>query len=258
MVGTEGRAVRFGRKRFDWTISSGSLELVKWIAIFAMTVDHINTGILYRIGAANAELFMFGRIAAPLFAFMVAYNLARPTTEGSSRKPRIQRMLKLLLVFGLLAIAPHYYMGQPVFTPNIMFTFFIAASLIWLIESIRGLGWASYIKAPLYFSVFLLHILFGGVAEFGYPLTGLIVTLFLAYTCSSPTAKAFWGFTALLSLNALQLVNETHAALAALPVVLLAMLVNVENLKRSPRLLFYIYYPAHLALFALFGFALAA
>ncbi|WP_172838976.1 TraX family protein [Legionella micdadei] len=48
---------------------------MKWIALVSMTIDHINR---FFYASSIQTLYCIGRLAMPLFAFIFAYNLARP------------------------------------------------------------------------------------------------------------------------------------------------------------------------------------
>lgn len=113
---------------------------LKWIAISTMLLDHI--GLVYRqqiygwiqglFGVRWPEtfyvfavLFLFGRIAFPLFAFQVAEGVRHTRSPG--------RYMVRLLMFGVLAEIPFRWMvglatgvsSRSYFT-NVMFTLFLA------------------------------------------------------------------------------------------------------------------------------------
>lgn len=62
-----------------------------------MTVDHVNK---YLFNGTHPAAFAVGRSALPIFALMLAYNLARPITL---ERGVYQRTASRLLAFGLLA-----------------------------------------------------------------------------------------------------------------------------------------------------------
>ena len=49
-------------------LSSGSLEALKWLSLLLMTLDHVNKHLLH---ASVPELFAAGRLALPLFGFVL-------------------------------------------------------------------------------------------------------------------------------------------------------------------------------------------
>ncbi len=57
--------------RYDYPIESGTLEGLKWLGLLLMTVDHVNK---YLLHDAIPALFAAGRLAVPLFSFVLAYK----------------------------------------------------------------------------------------------------------------------------------------------------------------------------------------
>ncbi|MDX3998502.1 TraX family protein [Pseudomonas aeruginosa] len=80
------------------SIADGSIEALKWIALLLMTGDHVNK---YLFNGTLPYLFEAGRLAMPVFVFVLAYNLARPGMAGQGAYKRTMFRLGL---FGLLAM----------------------------------------------------------------------------------------------------------------------------------------------------------
>ena len=211
------------------TLSSGTLEGLKWLALILMTLDHVNKHLLH---ASVPELFAAGRLAMPLFGFVLGYNLARPDAlEGGTFKRTAVR----LAVFGSIASVPFIALGGlgwGWWPFNVMATLLVATLCAWLFEV--G-GWARIALACL------LFILGGSVVEFWWP--GLAACLFARAYCRRPT----WGMLALwiASLAALYVINRNLWAIAALPLIFASGQVSIKVPRI--RLGFYVYYPAHLA-----------
>jgi hypothetical protein len=210
-------------------IEDGTVEGLKWLALVLMTFDHINK---YLLSDRVYALFAAGRVAMPLFAFVLAYNFARPgVAEGGA--PR--RALTRLIAFGALASVPFIGLGGlawgwwPV---NIMGMLALAVAIMKLLT--QRSAWA---RAAAVF----LFVVGGAFVEFWWP--GLAICLAAWSYCKRPSwaALVLWvGSTA-----ALYVVNKNLWALAALVVVFAAPHLRL----RIPRLrtLFYAYYPLHLA-----------
>ena len=86
-------------------LSSGTLEALKWLALLLMTLDHVNKHLLH---ASVPELFAVGRLALPLFGFVLGYNLARPGVLASGGYSRTARRLA---IFASLATIPFIALG---------------------------------------------------------------------------------------------------------------------------------------------------
>lgn len=205
------------------TFSDGSLQLMKLVAVMLMTLDHINTHIWEGI---SPFAFNLGRLAMPIFAVVFAFNLSRP---GALERHSFERLALRLIGFGMVASVPYMALNGS-WPLNILFTFLMALAVCLLLE--RG------------------HYRF---AVFCFLIGGLLVE-YLWFGIAL-VAAAWWYFKQpaalrlallLLMWAGLGIVNGSHSALLAIPLVWMLSLVRV-NLPRS-RWAFYVYYPAHLAL----------
>ena len=66
------------------TLTNGGAESLKWLALLLMVGDHLNK---YLFNGTLPVLFEAGRICAPLFALVFAWNLARPGVAARSAIP---------------------------------------------------------------------------------------------------------------------------------------------------------------------------
>lgn len=216
-----------------YVLADGTVEALKWLALLLMTCDHANT---YLFAREHPWMYALGRLAFPLFAVVLAYNLARPDAFARGAHAR---GLKKLLIFGALATPPFLLAGIDAgvalygwWPLNILFLFAAATACAWLIERGGALGWSGAAF------VFLIG---GGLAEFSWP--GLAFTLAIWWYCK----RASWpaAVIALICWVGLYVVNANFWALAALPLVLTAPWWRL----RVPRLrwAFYVYYPVHLS-----------
>lgn len=210
-------------------MSDGTLEGLKWLALVLMTLDHINKDLFK---ASLPGLFEVGRLAMPLFVFVLAYNLARPTAFA---RGVYVRTMSRLAVFGLVAAVPAMALGGLIggwWPLNILFTLLAITATLYLIE----LGTtASYVAATCVF------VLGGSSVEFWWPAMSFGLAVWWYCKRSSLVAAMLAGG----SLAALVVINGNHWALATLPLLFVASHLNL----RLPRVrwFFYAYYPAHLA-----------
>lgn len=208
-------------------VSDGMLETLKLLGLILMTGDHINK---YLFNGTLPMLFEIGRLALPLFVFVLAYNLARPHALecGVYRRTIIR-----LMVFGGLATPLFITLGGIRFGGfwplNIMFTLLAVTVTACLIEKGR------------FFRAGLVFLVGGGLGEFFWP--AIVFGLAIWSHCKRPSFMAVTA--ALIACASLWFTNHNMWALAALPVILLATCFDL----RAPRLrlLFYSYYPLHLA-----------
>lgn len=211
-------------------VASGTLEAMKWLALVLMTLDHVNK---YLFNYTKPTLFALGRLAMPLFVFVLAYNLARP---GAFSRGVYWRTAIRLMFYGLLACVPFIALGKVYggwWPLNIMFTLLVAAIVIGLTEQ------GGRLQTTAAVAVFVVG---GGFVEYWWFAVGLAVACWRY--CKRPSVSRFG--TVAVFVTALWLINRNPWACAALPLFLLAPYIEIE--LRMPRLplLFYTYYPAHL------------
>lgn len=210
-------------------ISNGTLEALKWIGLVLMALDHANK---YVFAHALPGAFELGRLAMPIFGFVLAYNLARP---GALAAGAHTRTMKRLALYGVAATPFFISLGGLLagwWPLNIMFTLLVAACILYLVE--KG-GFARLAGATALF-------LFGGaMVEFWWFALAFVVAAWWYFKTANKLAVAVCA----LALAALFVVNKNLWALAAVPLMLAAPLVEL-NMPRL-RHVFYAFYPAHLA-----------
>ena len=204
--------------------STGALEALKWLALCLMTLDHINN-FLWNFGVP--WMFAAGRLAMPIFAMTLAFNLSR-----SPLPARTLRVAKRLMVYGVIASVPFIALGRTEsgLPLNILFTFAAATAVVALWQLGR-------FKTAL-----ALFAAAGAVTDFKWP--GLALVLASHAYCVRPSARALFGVLA--SLSFLGGLNGNHWAFAGGALFAAAgLLPHQVNLNRN-RSVFYLYYPAHL------------
>lgn len=217
-------------------LSNGTVEALKWLALVFMTIDHVNR-FFYKSSIHAA--YCMGRLAMPLFAFILAYNLARP---GTLSRGVYQRTLKRLFLFGLLATPAYHYsninqLGQAYFIPlNILFTLFLATTILFIYEK------EDCKHSP---AIIFLFLVGGFFVEYSWPCLMFCISAW--FYCKRPSFSAL--MINLLSLLFIDLLNGNHYAMLALPILVLATKIDIK----TPRIpyFFYGYYPLHLTMFFL-------
>jgi hypothetical protein len=209
-------------------MAGGTVEALKWLALVLMTGDHVNR---FLFSGTLPYLFELGRLALPIFVFVLAYNLARP---GQLEQGTYPRTMKRLAVFGALASVPFIALGDLLHAGwwplNILFTLLLLTTTLYLVERNDLLAAG------------VLFLVGGSLVEYGW--LGLSLGLAVWTYCKQPSLPA--AAVALLACAGLWLTNGNLWALACVPLILAATRLNLP----VPRLrwAFYAYYPLHLGL----------
>lgn len=208
--------------------SHGTVEALKWGALALMTLDHIDAFVFHRELLWAGQL---GRLVFPMFAVILAMNLARPDALASGV---YRRVLDRLLMFGAIAQIPHGLLTGAewgLFPLNVLATFAVFVGVLWLFEA----GFEAMAA--------LAFVALAPLVEYGYPGVALCLSVWWLYRQPSLLAYLAVG----IAWASLESINGSYAALWAIPVLLLASHLRLQ-LPRC-RWAFYGYYPMHLAAF---------
>lgn len=212
----------------DRGMDSGTLEALKWLAVVSMTLDHVNRHLL---GSAYPTLFLMGRFAMPMFALILAYNLARP---GVMANETAVRVLQRLIPFAVVSSLPYMELnlGPIGWRPlNILFTLAAGTACVILLERPTL---ARQIAAISLFGIA------GYLVEYGW--VGLGIFLCGWHFFRSP--GLFWAIALLSFMLLLRIENGNFWALSVLPAFWLGFYVKIRFPRWRNAL--YVYYPLHL------------
>lgn len=205
--------------------------VLQWIAVITMLIDHIGC---YLLG--NFEPFrMIGRLAMPLFIFMLAEGF-----EKTSSRPRY---FARIFVTALIAEIPVYLLHISVMTDyyhNILFTMLLSFLALYATE--KGKFW--FVAVPL---VALAASAFN--CEYGAFGVMLAVGFYLVNKYSPK--QIFVRFTALLAVLLVTMIplasyENWPIQLWSICAVIPLALYNGKKGRRLPRYFLYVFYPAHL------------
>lgn len=136
------------KRRFD--ISSAGLHI---FAMLCMLLDHMWATVI----PGNTWMTCVGRIAFPIFAFMIA--------EGCHYTHNMKKYMLRMLGFAIVSEIPFDLMVSGLkFYPyhqNVMWTFFIAMVCIYAVESVKKLN-KTWLTVPVY----TLTVIFGAIIGF--------------------------------------------------------------------------------------------
>jgi hypothetical protein len=214
--------------------TDGQLEAIKWLAMASMLLDHVGRLLLGH--GESSWVFALSRTAFPLFALALALNLARPGDAGS----RSLRTARRLALWCLVATVPAIWArGQP-WLVNVLGTLALGALACWAFESPRSIGQR--------LAVLLATVAVSPWVEFDLPGVLLVLAFFLAARHRQAhlfvLAAVLLGLTGWLN----AVFGGAQAFAGTLAIVPIAWAMRLLPM-RIPRVqfLFYLAYPAHLA-----------
>lgn len=105
-------------------MTSSARELLKWLAVILMTGDHV-AKVIY--GGYVPGLSEAGRVAFPLFALVMAYNLAQPGVD-------LGKSVRRLALWGVIAQPVHALTFGYWLPLNILLTFALSALVIYAVD----------------------------------------------------------------------------------------------------------------------------
>ncbi|WP_233141478.1 TraX family protein [Aggregatibacter actinomycetemcomitans] len=161
-------------------LTSSETELLKWIGLFAMLLDHIAI-IFASTGVAYLSLFrIIGRMAFIIFGFIIATNLARAEIN-------VKKYIRRMLIWACIAQLPYqwvfYQSLYPIYELNILFQFLAVIIYIYGWRILSNAHPRDKIKGM---SLTLLAVSLALFSD--YHLTGFLYCLFCyTYLCVAKT-----------------------------------------------------------------------
>ena len=215
-------------KTWSWHLSSSQQEVLKWLAIGSMALDHINQ---VTLNGGLPALTYVGRLAFPLFGFLIAYNIAK-------RGVPPQRYVVPLLAFGVLS-QPVYIWAFERSELNILFTLLLGVSYLICVRWLRGK------VTPFWAHVLSMALVILPSGYVSYQLFGPFLIPILAAWLERESFVAL-PFTAIYLMFTNSFAPISVYTLLLLPTVFVVTLTR-PTLSRSNKWLFYAFYPVHLA-----------
>jgi hypothetical protein len=223
----------------DWRLLPHQLELLKYLALVFMLLDHINTIIFNR---EIDWLFTAGRMAFPLFCFVAAYNYEYHARHASA-------WLRRLVLFALLT-QPIYMWAFNDWQGNIFFTLLLGLSLVLVFDRLIGRdsphkkSGKSYVLLGLYFVAVM-----GCAALVNYFQAGILaIPLLVAWLRTRRDGILFLVLVNFIVANIF--LYEGLFAVLALGLVFMSVWLD-WRVPRLPRWFYYWFYPAHLVILKL-------
>ncbi|GGD52503.1 TraX family protein [Pseudoxanthomonas indica] len=205
-------------------MTSAGREVLKWLALVLMTGDHVNKVLLHE---QYPWLTDVARVVFPIFAIVLAYNLAQHPSPDATR-----RALVRMLVFAVLTQPFHAWAFGYWVPLNVLFTL--------------ALGVYVATAANRWLSV-IAWLMGGAVVDYEWFGVAVVVAGFYLWRISAES-RSQWVIAAALmvaAVAALYAINGNLIALGAIP--LLWMVGRLPGSVARCKWLFLAYYVIHLA-----------
>lgn len=210
------------------------LDLLKWIALFSMALFHYGHSVVYM---PPEIITIIGRLAFPLFAFILGYNIALAIEKND--KTVEKRLMKTLLVFGCFA-QPFYwgFIHSPL-PLNVMFSLALGVYMVFNYKTV--FAWIALALCGL----FVDYAWFGALF------------VLASYLVSTDLMKSriglFSGIAFSTSLISLTMITSSPYPLLVLPLLLFGLVWQPNFKLPRCKWFFYAFYPVHLALLQAFS-----
>ncbi len=210
---------------------SSTLEIIKYLAIVSMTIDH--AGII--LFDENEIMRAYGRFAYIAFAFLLAYHYRYNTHDKFQYQMRLLKWAFISQVPYSLALGIDAGL-------NIMFLLYMSINAINLTENL--LQKTDSRKEILFniLDIFTLSALILLTYFTGYFIFGVLIIIFFYYTFENKAVMPFLLISAAL-LNGLSII---YAVAGVISVLIIYNLQTSLKLKRINKYYFYAFYPLHL------------
>lgn len=217
-------------------VSNAALTALKLVGIMLMLIDHYNSFVK---PVYSLLLYEVGRLALPLFVFVLGYNLAR---IPAAKMPQI--MLRLLL-FGVIATPLYNSLGTGLWywwPLNILFTLLVATGSVYLL----CVSVPPRLVIPVRLAAVVFFSVTGSVVDYFWVGPALVIVIWRVFATDSSAERTLAYVALLILAGLLCLLNESLAALLALPVILVVL--QLYQNAQLPRMkwFFYWFYPGHL------------
>lgn len=225
-------------------LTSNQIEILKYLAITTMLIDHINTIVFYD----TFILKVIGRLTLPIFSIILIYNYIYNTKNKLSYIYR-------LTIFGIISEPIFQYVFHDyydTYTLNIFFTFSLSLLLIYIYET--KISNIKYFQKLI--SVFLIIILIYIISIFiSYGIFGILFILSIyIYLKNQKVFNLVVCCILGIIINLKWSIYGSISILLLFPIIKYIQNLKIYNSIRHNKWFFYLFYPLHLLLLKLISY----
>jgi len=232
------RAINSSYELISPRLSSSQYDMLKIIAVLAMVVSHVG---MFALSEYSNISFEIGRVAMPLFSFLLMYGYIHYTSSP------LKYLVRIFIV-ALVSQAPAsqlFDIEGYIMSLNIMFTLFFGLLIVYLLDY----GINSKEKKYTYFSFYLAAILFMASGIFvDYFYLGLI--LIISYWSWLRFSSHQTLYAAMIATSLLNIPYGIFVSVWGMGALVILYLVMNTKFKfpRINKWFFYLFYPVHLVI----------
>lgn len=216
------------------SISRSYLDMMKWLALIAMTFFHVHYSTHYSLDGWPIN---FGRIAFPIFAFILAWNIAAAVRENKEGVEKA--LMRNLLAFACFAQPFHWTMVGNILPLNVLFTLALGTYLTcnyrqaktWVIVAFLGYfvdyGWFGVLL------VFSSYFLAQDIMQRRISIVGLMI------------------FS--LAMISVSWIIDSFYPMLTIPIIMMGIYWQPSLELPRCKWFFYVFYPAHLAFLTIYS-----
>ena len=221
-------------------LNSSQQVLLLWIALVVMTLDHF----VLIFHDSSHWIHYLSRFVFPVFAYLVVYNYHFRTSNKA-------KYLGRLFLWACIS-QPIYSWALDLdcYNLNILFTLFLGLGFLHSHEYLKHKLHSQHELALVgYFSLLLIFFGMGVFVSYYWFGLLLLITFTIYFRYPSSTSLVFVAFNiVLLNLITGDLFKGLYGLVFFLIIFASAEVDESLSIPRSPGWIFYIYYPAHLAI----------
>ena len=223
-----------------------SANTLKYIAVIAMTIDHVAFTFVPHESPVYFVMRLFGRLTAPIMSFFIV--------EGFLHTKNYRKYFLRMFVFGIIS-QPFYFVMIFRHTPkniaeffmnlNVMFNFCISLILLKIVSG----------KLRTEKKIFLsrMCVMFSDLCDWSIMIPAWVLIFFFFRNSKFRTGLFISVSVVLITLKFLPMYNSFTEFSYQYGVLMTTVLISLYNGRRSQRFrkfnrwFFYVYYPLHIA-----------
>ncbi len=221
-------------------LTYSQIEILKWSAVFFMVIDHSGRLLLNN----NFMMLSLGRIAFPLFAFILVYNYIYNT------KNKV-KYISRLLILGIIS-QPFFMYAFNTKILNVLFTLSFGLVFLYIIEFIIKNSKNKIEEIVGFLLIFLLFLFFSFLVDYIH--FGILIIFFFYLYLINEINKLKYLYLVIISIlifsiNFYAKADVFYGLFGILSLLLIFFIKYINiSIHKTNKFVFYSFYPLHLSI----------